>query len=155
MKALFYSMALLISFSSGSCAPALVKPDFSVQEIELTGVSFSAMDLAFKVKVTNPNRAGVKIEKLSYHLDLNHTELGSGELLKPVFINASDSQIVTLPFSSSFMGMSKTLTLLLGNDEINYELNGTVILSKFLIKQEFPFSSKGAVPVNRSTFHHE
>ena len=154
MKALFYSMALLISFSVWSCAPALVKPDFSVQDIELTGVSFSSIDLTFKVKIINPNPMGVNVEKLSYHVGLNDVELGSGELLKPVFLNASDSQVVALPFSSSLIGMSKVAKLLLGEDAINYELNGTVILSKFLVKQEFPFSSKGTVPIDRSTFHH-
>ena len=148
-------MALLISFTAASCTSTLIKPDFSVQEIELTGVSFSTVDLAFKVKITNPNRVGVTVERLSYRLALNNIELGSGDLLKPVSLNASDSQMVTLPFSSSFMGMSKTLTLLLGEDKINYELTGKVILSKFFIKQEFPFSSQGEVPVNRSTFHHK
>ncbi len=155
MKALFYSMALLISFSIWSCAPALVKPDFSVQEIELTGVSFFSIDLAFKVKVINPNPMGVKVEKLSYHVGLNDVELGSGELLKPVILNAFASQVITLPFSSYFTEISKVTKLLLGENAINYELTGKIVLSKFWAKQEFPFSSKGTVPVNRSTFHHE
>ncbi|MHB8483191.1 MAG: LEA/WHy family protein [Nitrospiria bacterium] len=154
MKTLFYNILVLISLSAVSCAPSLINPDCSVEEVELTGVSFSAMDLAFKVKIINPNPVGVKVEKLLYHFELNHIELGSGELLKPVYLNASDFQEITIPFSASFMGMSQTLKLLLGENDINYGLTGKVILSKFLIKQEFPFSSKGIVSINRSTFHH-
>ena len=148
-------MAIIISFTTGACAPALIKPDFSVQEIDMTGISLTSMDLAFKVKITNPTPTGVKVESLSYRVGLNDVELGSGELLKPVFLKESDSQVITLPFSSSFTGMSKVVKLLLGEEEVNYELTGKVILSKFLFKKEFPFSSKGMVPVNRSTFQHQ
>ncbi len=151
----FFSLLVLLSlFLLGSCVPALIKPDLSLQEIELTGVSFSSMDLAFIVKVKNPNSVGVKIEKLSYQLDLNDISLGAGELSAPIFLKASGIETIPLPFSTSFNGISNLVKMILGENEVNYQLRGKVVLSKFWIKQEFPLDSKGVVPLNRSTFHH-
>lgn len=154
MNRSFSLLVVLGLFLLGSCAPSLIKPDLSLQEIELTGVSFSSMDLAFIVKVKNPNPVGVKIEKLIYQLDLNEVSLGSGELSAPLLIKASGSQTVTLPFSTSFNGISNLVKMILGENELRYQLRGKAVLSKFWKKEEFPFDSKGVVPMNRSTFHH-
>jgi LEA14-like dessication related protein len=145
---------LLMIFAGWSCAPALVKPDLTLETVELAGVSFSAVDLAFKIKVANPNPVGVKIEELSYSLVLNKIPLGSGQLTRPVYLNALESQTVTLPFSASIKGISGALKLLLGETESDYEFTGKIILSKFLAKKEFSFSTTGSVPIDRSTFHH-
>jgi LEA14-like dessication related protein len=151
----FFSLLVLLNlFLLGSCAPSLIKPDLSLQEIELTGVSFSSMDLAFIVKIKNPNPVGVKIEKLNYQLDLNDVSLGSGELLAPIFLKASGTGTVTLPFSTSFNGISNLVKMILGENEVHYQLRGKAVLSKFWKKQEFPFDTKGIVPLNRSTFRH-
>ena len=154
MNRSFSLLVVLGLFLLGSCAPSLIKPDLSLQEIELTGVSFSSMDLAFIVKVKNPNPVGVKIEKLIYQLDLNEVSLGSGELSAPLLIKASGSETVTLPFSTSFNGISNLVKMILGENELRYQLRGKAVLSKFWKKEEFPFDSKGVVPMNRSTFHH-
>jgi LEA14-like dessication related protein len=151
----FFSLIVLLSlFLLGNCTPSLIKPDLSLQEIELTGVSFSSMDLAFIVKVKNPNPVGVNIEKLSYQLDLNDISLGSGELPAPISLKASGTEMVTLPFSTSFNGISNLVKMILGENELRYQLRGKAVLSKFWKKEEFPFDSKGVVPLNRSTFHH-
>jgi LEA14-like dessication related protein len=145
---------LLMIFTGWSCAPALVKPDLTLESVELAGVSFSAVDLAFKIKVANPNPVGVHIEELSYSLVLNKIPLGSGQLTRAVYLNALESQTVTLPFSASIKGISGALKLLLGETESDYELTGKIILSKFFTKKEFSFSTTGSVPIDRSTFHH-
>jgi LEA14-like dessication related protein len=145
---------LLMIFTGWSCAPALVKPDLTLESVELAGVSFSAVDLAFKIKVANPNPVGVHIEELSYSLVLNKIPLGSGQLTRPVYLNALESQTVTLPFSASMKGISGAIKFLLGDTESEYELTGKMILSKFLAKKEFSFSTAGVVPIDRSAFHH-
>jgi LEA14-like dessication related protein len=137
-----------------ACSPTLVKPDLALQEVELTGVSFSSIDLAFLIKVTNPNPVGVTIDKLLYHLELDNATLGSGELLNPISIKGSSSEVVTLPFSASMNGLSHLLRTILGESDVNYKLTGKIVLSKFWTKKEFPFEAIGKVPLNRSTFHH-
>ena len=145
----FFSLLILTG-----CVPALTRPDFSLQEVELTGVSFSSMDLTFLVKVKNPNPVGVTIEKLTYQLDLGDASLGAGETSSPISLKGAGSEEVPLPFSVSLGGMTHLLRSILGEQEISYRLTGKVVLSKFWFKKEFPFEDKGIVPINRSTFHH-
>ncbi|MBI1822662.1 MAG: LEA type 2 family protein [Nitrospirae bacterium] len=150
----FYLSLLFLSLASGGCSPNLIKPDLALQEIELTGVSFSSIDLAFLIKVTNPNSVGVTVDKLNYRLELNEETLGAGELITPISLKESGSEVVTLPFSTSINGLSHLLRTILGESDVNYKLTGKVVLSKFWTKREFPFESKGMVPLNRTTFHH-
>lgn len=146
--------SLLFTIEMAACTPKLVKPELSLQEVELTGISFSTMDLAFVVKVKNKNSTGVMIEKLNYQLQLNDISLGSGELARPIAIEGLGSQLITLTFSASILGISQLLKTILGEIEATYRLKGEIVLSKFWIKEKFLFENKGVVPLNRSTFHH-
>ena len=149
-----YLLFLIITLVIGACSPKIVRPDLVLQEVALTGVSFSSIDLGFIVKITNPNSTGVKIEELIYQLDLNGVSIGSGEISKPITIEASQSQLVTLPFSTQITGISQLFKMILGENEVNYKIRGEVVLSKFWIKHKFSFENAGVVPLNRSTFHH-
>lgn len=131
--------AALIS-SCATLEQQVRKPEVSISDVNIVGMSLSDVQLAFDLDVKNPNPFGLSMRGLSYRLALQDKPLFNGALTDKLQISANGTSRVTLPFTLRYEDVLGTLNALRGNSELRYQLSGQADLG--LIK--LPYSKTGS-----------
>ena len=125
----------------------LQSPQVSV--ISISPSQNSGLDLGFdvKLKVTNPNAIALPIEGMNYALALNGAKLLRGTTGKVPTIAAYGSETIDISVSTNLLSAPQFLVGLLGksNEDISYELSGTLDLAGYL--PSLSISESGKVPL--------
>lgn len=116
------------------------KPEVSISDVHVVGMSLSDAQLAFDLDVKNPNPFGLSMQGLSYRLALQDKPLFNGALTDKLQIGANGMSRITLPFTLRYEDVLGTLNALRGNSELRYQLSGQADLG--LIK--LPYSKTGS-----------
>jgi len=141
----FLVLALFVSLLS-ACATlqqALKEPEVAVQDLRLSKLSLSGMELDFILGVKNPNPLGIKLSGLSYRLDVQQRKLLSGSSKQKLKLAANGSSRVTLPLSLDYRELQGGIEALLGQRSIDYALSGELDFGLFRV----PYSKRGSLAV--------
>ena len=151
----FLLFSFLILFVTG-CAELLQllqqsnmkKPNATVVDAQLTGLSFSKADLLFNVKIDNPNNVAISLAGLDYGLTIDQKSLFSGTKNDPLNIDANGSSNVQIPLSLAFEDIYKAVKSLTDKEKSIYNFEGGVsfdlpVLGKFRL----PISKSGELPL--------
>lgn len=100
MKALLLVWAL---FSLGGCSMIskviAEKPKLELKSIEVSKVSWTAIEMKIKVSITNPNSFAVGLRKLNYRVLLEEEEVGKGNYTEEFTVPAKEEKTLAIPFS--------------------------------------------------------
>jgi LEA14-like dessication related protein len=147
--------ALMVGLSA--CAPVDIKqalenqtPKVSVVDQRLTRLDFERINLAFGIKVDNPNPVGIKLAGLDYDLKLAGQSFASGKQSKHMALAASGASQFELPLSMVFSEIYQAISNLKDKDQIPYELTtGLIIDVPLLGKMRYPVKAQGVLPLPR------
>ena len=93
-----------------------------------TNLSSRASDLTGSVDVVlsvyNPNRFKLDAAKLTYRVDIDSIQLGSGALDNQFVVQSGDSSLVHLPIRFSYVGLGLAGRSLITSGSINYRVRG-------------------------------
>ncbi len=156
MRALYSILALsgLLMLSGCSKILQLVnhlqieRPTAKVQSVKLKAVSFSGAQLAFQIKIINPNALKINLAGLDYNLKINTKDFINGEHKDPLVIAPKDSSMITVPISLNYKKVFATLKSIAGNKKPNYQFSGGLIFNlPVLGKVRIPVNFKGNIPL--------
>ncbi|KGN56480.1 desiccation protectant protein Lea14 homolog [Cucumis sativus] len=122
------------------------KPEASVTNVDLKGLSFGSVEYLANVSVTNPYSHSIPICEISYILKSDGRDIATGKVPDPGSLKASDSTmldvVVNVPHSVLI-----SLARDIGRDwDIDYELQiGLVIDLPVIGNFTIPLSTKGEI----------
>jgi len=116
--------------------------------IRLTGLDFEGIDLAFDVKVDNPNPVGISLAGLDYDLKLLGSRFMQGNQPMGLKVAAKGSSQVEVPMRLGFQQLLSTYQQLKSTNQAGYELDlGMGFDMPVLGRVRVPVSYKGEMPV--------
>ncbi|MCU7917813.1 MAG: LEA type 2 family protein [Candidatus Thiodiazotropha sp. (ex Epidulcina cf. delphinae)] len=99
------------------------KPTAQVEGVKVTGLDFEGVDLAFDLKVDNPNPFSINLAGLDYDLKLLDSSLVRGEQPMGLSLAASGNSQVKVPLRLGFQQLMSTYQQLKRVDRASYRLD--------------------------------
>jgi LEA14-like dessication related protein len=150
--ALYVGGIFLLSLACASVSDLMKagvqKPTVAFAGVRLDNLSFSAVDLLFDLKITNPNPVGATLAGFDYDFLLNGNSFLQGNQEQNVKIPAQGEQTLPVPVTLNFDNIYDTFKSLRDQDSTGYSLNcGLSFDLPILGPQRIPISKTGSVPL--------
>lgn len=143
-----FMTALLISCSALNELANIQKPKLSIDDVSVTRLSLSDIELTFDVQVENPNPMAVTFNDYAYDFKLNEQTFVSGNQSSQTEVAASSSSIIKVPVQFGYRELFNTFQSLRERDETNYSLLiNTWVQVPILGRLELPLRKDGTFPV--------
>lgn len=153
MRSFLFVILAAIFFSS--CAEmqkllqtSIKKPTAQVTNAQISGLSFTQVDLLFDIKVDNPNTVGVNLAGLDYNLKINGHSLFNGNKEEALKIEAQASSTVQIPLSLNYTDIFQTVKELKIQKKSSYIFDGGVSFNLPMLGiVRIPISQSGDIPL--------
>jgi LEA14-like dessication related protein len=128
----FMTAALVLPTMFGVAACATLgratfkEPIVHFQEARLTSLGITGGSLEVRLSVYNPNGFNLDGNRLTYVLEVDSVQFGSGELKDRFTVQEKDSTIVTLPLEFTYAGVGAAGRQLMNTGSVNYRVHGEV-----------------------------
>ncbi len=99
-------------------------PVVNLQDVAITGLGITGGSVDVVLSVYNPNRFKLDAAKLTYRVDVDSIQLGSGALDNQFVVQSGDSSLVHLPIRFSYVGLGLAGRSLITSGSINYRVRG-------------------------------
>ncbi len=116
-------------------------PKAKLKSVKLSTCDFGGCELKFEVDIENPNSSDLKIDEVSYQVDLNEKPFTKGIVDNPPELKAKQNTLVLIPLRFEYSKFISSLGEFIKNRTINYSLTGNVKVGFFNI----PFAKKDTV----------
>jgi len=117
-----------LALVAGACATlgraSFQEPVVSLKEFTISGLGISGGSVDVVLSVYNPNRFKLDASKMTYRVDVDSVQLGSGEIDSRFTVNSGDSSIVRLPVRFTYAGLGAAGRSLITAGTINYRVRG-------------------------------
>lgn len=139
-------------FRSGAI-PIIKRPTIEIKGLKVQNLSLSSADLLLNLTLDNPNGFGLRINGLSYGLDIDQEEWASGKALNGLMVEKNQITELQIPFSinPTSVGLS-AFRILQSSESPDYVLSGTFNFTVFhdlLGDTELSFEQSGKIPLIR------
>jgi len=134
---------LLVISGCSMIARIVQKPAVEFESVSRRKISLLEETLLFKMRITNPNPIGIRVNYIEYHLQINEVSLVNSRVDEPVSVGARGTAIIELPIRISHLEMLRTIGEFIKAREAKYELSGTVGFGFF----EIPFRNDGQISI--------
>jgi LEA14-like dessication related protein len=136
-----FSCATLKQFAN------IQKPTVDVQNVRLTGMSFDALNLAFDMKITNPNPLSVSLAGFDYDFQIADASFLKGNQTKAITLKAKGESILEIPLTLNFKDLYSTFQALKNADSTKYKmLCGLSFDLPVIGATRIPVSKTGTLP---------
>lgn len=147
---LFIGLIFVAGCASVQNLMNIKKPDVKVQNVRITGLTFSAIDLSFNLAIDNPNSLAISLAGFDYDLILNENSFLKGQQDKSISIESRSTSQVEIPLQLSFSDIYNTFNSLSNKDSSAYEAKfGLNFNLPILGITRIPISKKGTIPLLR------
>jgi len=125
-------------------------PTVEVESTRLTRLTFSGLDLLFDLKISNPNKVGLKLSGFNYELLINNSSFIAGEQTRGLEIAAQGDSIVQLPMNVEYKRLFETFQSLIKEERSSYDLRCVFSFNVPVLGDvSVPVSKEGEFPVLR------
>ncbi len=125
-----------------------IKPTAKLVGTRLANINFDQADLLFDIAVKNKNPFSIPLSGVDYNLKVGGNSLISGITGQGIKIKSSTTSNIALPISLKFDDLRKIPGKLWKQDQVSYELDGSINIKLPVIgNYAIPFSRKGELPV--------
>lgn len=123
------------------------QPKLDVQNVRMTGLSFDAIDLAFDIKIQNPNPLAVSLSGFDFDFQVNDASFLKGQQNKQINVQSMGESMLEIPISLNFKDLYDTFQALKNQDSSGYKLIGGLSFDlPVLGPTRIPLSKSGKVP---------
>lgn len=141
-----------VPVSKNGSIPLLKTPKISLEDFEVTGLSFSNADINLQLQFDNPNSFGIDVNALNYDLMINGDQWADGTALKGTTIKEKGVTMLNIPLSLNIseMGIS-AYRLLTGGETFEYQIKGDFDLNarhELLGQTTFDFLRSGKLSLS-------
>jgi len=140
---------LLIAGCSAISKLAGVKdPEFKINNVSLSGLSFDKADLLLDVNVHNPNNIALKLAGFNYDLLINENSFLKGVQDYGQTIKANSNSHIKVPIELKYKSLYDTFQSLSNKDSVDYNvLLGFDFDLPIVGKTTFPINENGSLPL--------
>lgn len=147
-KRFVYLVAALVAIPLlASCATlgraAFREPVVSLQDVAITGLGLTGGNVDVVLSVYNPNGFSLNALSMTYIVDVESIQLGSGQLGQSFVVQQGDTSIVRLPLSFTYLGIGTAGRQLLQSGAVNYRVRGDFTVSTPIGNFTRPYSQTG------------
>lgn len=123
------------------------EPDIRLQEVRVTGLSFSGGTLDLTLDVFNPNGYRLRSTRLEVGIDLEDVHFGDALFESPVELPSQQHSLITVPVRFEWAGLGAGARALLTRQGIRYGLTGVATLDTPLGDRRVRLRAAGDVPL--------
>ncbi|MDF1503036.1 LEA type 2 family protein [Roseisolibacter sp. H3M3-2] len=119
------------------------EPVVNFRNVELKGLGVSGGSLDVVLSVYNPNGFNLDATRLTYRLQVDSIDVGTGALDQQFVVQENDSALVRLPISFTYAGLGAAGRQLIQSGSVNYRVLGDVTVKTPLGSFTRPYSGTG------------
>jgi len=137
----------LLSLLGGGCAalPKYEAPKLSVVSLKMQSGDIFSQRVLVRMRVFNPNTRELPIEGLTYTIEVNEAELGTGGTAAPFTVPAMGEAEFDMQITANLASaLSKLLSRRNSSEALDYRIHGKVNLSSGFLRR-IPFDERGSV----------
>lgn len=145
--------AVTLPLQQEGTVPVVRPPRLRVASLTVESMSITAASLELRIQVENPNGFAMTLESLDYTFAVRDRVWASGASDRPQTVPANNTGELTTQFSLSFASFGRTVRdLLLGADELTYQLSASAVVSTDLPMVPtvtLPYTRDGRIDLER------
>jgi LEA14-like dessication related protein len=119
------------------------EPVVNFRNVEVKGLGLSGGTLDVVLSVYNPNGFNLDATRLTYRLQVDSIDVGTGALDREFVVQDNDSAEVRLPVSFTYAGLGAAGRQLIQSGSVNYRVLGDVTVRTPLGSFTRPYSGQG------------
>lgn len=138
---------LVVAWGLVACASiargVFKEPVVELKEFTITGLNVTGGSVDVVLSIYNPNQYKLDALSMTYRVDVDSVQLGSGALDGRFVVPAGDSSTVRLPVKFTYAGLGAAGRSLLSAGAINYRVRGDFTVSTPLGNFMRPYDRNG------------
>ncbi len=145
-RAAMWITAALVVTTAGCAAlgrATFSEPLVELREVQVVGLGLDGGNIDVILSVYNPNRFALDATRLTYRVDIDSLELGSGALDSRFSVARGDSSLVRLPVRFTYRGLGAAGRQLLNTGSVNYRVRGDLGVSTPIGNFTRPYDRSG------------
>lgn len=119
------------------------EPVVTLKEVAITGLGLSGGNVDVVLSVYNPNGFNLDALGMTYRVDIDSIQLGSGQLGERFVVQNGDSSIVRLPVSFTYAGIGAAGRQLIQSGAVSYRVRGDFTVSTPIGNFTRPYDQTG------------
>jgi LEA14-like dessication related protein len=139
--------AVLTLTTLGGCSAlgraTFAEPMVELREVQIVGLGLEGGNLDVILSVYNPNRFSLDATRLTYRVDVDAVQLGSGALDSRFVVPRGDTSLVRVPVRFTYRGLGEAGRQLLSSGSVNYRVRGDVSVGTPLGNFTRPYDRSG------------
>lgn len=139
--------AALLAVTTAACATlgraVFEEPVVNFRNVEVKGLGLSGGSLDVVLSVYNPNGFKLDATRLTYALQVDSVQVGTGALDQEFVVQEKDSSIVRLPVTFTYAGLGAAGRQLIQSGSVNYRVLGDFTVKTPLGSFTRPYSGTG------------
>lgn len=136
--------ALTFALSLVACSPE--PPRLTPQSSEVTGVSSQGLGLRVHLNANNPNRVDLTVQSVDVRVTLAARDLGRSVLNDRTRLPAGRDVALSLDLNAPWGDLPGLLMVTALNENVPYQLDGTVRVGGERVQLQVPFHLESTVP---------
>lgn len=148
-----FILLIIATLSFHSCAQLqklsdVSRPQVSVADMNITGLSLSTVELTADIEITNPNNIAIDLSSYNYALKINDLTFISGIEDQNTSIKARESNVIKIPLEIDYSELIQTIQSLRNQDRSNFDFEAAFGFALPVIGDiEVPVQYSGEIPI--------
>lgn len=138
---LIFQIIILLHCSTLKELANIQKPLVTIDNVQITGLTFDDISLKFNIAIDNPNQLSVKLAGFDYDLLLGELSFIQGQQNDGLLIEAQSKSLVELPVQLVFKDIYAKYQNLKNLDSTDYQLKVGLVF-------DLPVLGQTKIPVN-------
>jgi LEA14-like dessication related protein len=122
---------------------AFQQPVVSLRDVRVVGVGVTGGNVDVVLNVYNPNGYRLDATRLTYRVQVDSTQLGTGVLDSRFTVQDKDSTVVRIPVQFTFGGLGAAGRSIWNTGAVNYTVTGDVTVGTVVGNFTVPFTQTG------------
>lgn len=148
-----FILIFIAALSFQSCAQLqelsdVSRPQVSITDMNITGLSLSTVELTADIEIANPNNIAIDLSSYNYALKINDLTFISGIEDQNTSIKARESNIIKIPLEIDYSELIQTIQSLRSQDQSNFDFEAAFGFDLPIIGDiEVPVQYSGEIPI--------
>jgi len=145
-------LALILSAGTAGC---FKRPTVSLHDVTVEGIDFSKIDLAFDLKIHNPNNFQISLSSLTYGMASGGADFARGAVAQPIaLLSANETTAIRAPVTLNYAELLPLVEKARAGQAIPYQFRSEARFNFLGMKIPVRMNRQGQIPpLRRPSWH--